>query len=434
MNSELKKEYDKIEGILKELYDMLNAAKSNGTPEKGINYILDAIKSVREDERKIVKQIRDNIYKRYTIKDINEYASLREKYLKEKEEKEQRRRLIIEKNNKMFSDAYIVFDGEYKIIYNDGNGVLTRRLDRQLLDKDDNNKMDYNICDFLRSIDSDYSTKKNKKYLEGNIPVTYDFSNATKLDRKSYKRLKKVANKGIESNDKINIIGKKNKLKYAGALVALGTMFVLSAIGIKQKNNTTEVEDNISVSNEVKKEESTIELIAKEIYQGKKVEQPVIIKKETSINNKVEQNKQKDKIEEVKKIKINIDNKEQEVVSKEDEFNGLSIGSTVKLPDMDLYYASTESKPVGNTKYLSAPTGIYKISLISIVYKGRCLEVISKETSLDTLREYVDLKYGEDVKVFVNFDVVTEQGKTIYKNVGWTDSEILYKKSKVMIK
>ena len=249
MNSELKKEYDKIEGILKELYDMLNKAKSNGTPEKGINYILDAIKSVREDESKIVKQIRDNIYKRYTIKDINEYASLREEYLKKKEEKEKRRRLIIEKNNQMFSDAYIIFDGVYKIIYNDGKGVLTRRLDRQLLDKDDNNKMDYNICDFLRSIDSDYNTNLFKKYLEGNLPVTYDFSKATKLDRKSYKRLKKVANKGIESNDKIDVIGKKNKLKYAGALVALGTMFVLSAIGIKQKNKTTEVEDNISVSN-----------------------------------------------------------------------------------------------------------------------------------------------------------------------------------------
>ena len=119
----------------------LNKAKSNGTPEKGINYILDAIKSVREDESKIVKQIRDNIYKRYTIKDINEYASLREEYLKKKEEKEKRRRLIIEKNNQMFSDAYIIFDGVYKIIYNDGKGVLTRRLDRQLLDKDDNNKM-----------------------------------------------------------------------------------------------------------------------------------------------------------------------------------------------------------------------------------------------------------------------------------------------------
>jgi hypothetical protein len=42
--------------------------------------------------------------------------------------------------------------------------VITKRLDRQLLDKNADFAYDYNICDFLRTIDDEKGTDLYRRY------------------------------------------------------------------------------------------------------------------------------------------------------------------------------------------------------------------------------------------------------------------------------
>lgn len=439
MNKELRNEYDTIQEILVKLYRLLNEAREQGNKDEDLKVILDSIESVKKDEKEVLLKMRKSIYSKYTLKDINEYSELVEKRKRRKEKlekkKEQERRI------KEFDDARIVFDGYYKLIYNNGTKMVSRKIDRQLLDKNVDFVYDYNICDFLKYLDDENGTSLYRRYRNGELNVTYDFYNTKKVDRKTIKQLKKVSKESSERNESVSVVGiKRRTLKGVLATASVAALVGLSTLGITsifKKNNKSEITNNYSVSNDVNKVEDSNTVTFNEAIV--KDTENIIERTQESVMSTVTNSKElivKETNDVIIKTQESINKKIEKpiVEEKTDEFNGLEIGSTVKLPDMDLYYSSTDTNPVGNTKYLSAPTGIYKISLISIVYKGRCIEVLSKSTSLDDLRDYVLTNYGEEVKIFVNFDVVTEEGKTVYKNVGWTDSEILYQKTKVMIK
>ena len=441
MNTGLREEYDTIQGILVKLYTLLEEAKSKGNSEDSVKVIMDSIESVKKDEKELLKKIRRSIYSKYSVKDLEEYSKIQEKrrIKKEKIEKQKEQARI----KKEFEDAKIVFDGEYKLVYSNGTKVISKRLDRQLLDKNIDFAYDYNICNFLRAIDDENGTELYKKYRYGQLEVIYDFYSPKKLDRKALKQLKKVSKESSERNENVTITGiKKRTLKGVLATAAVAAMVGLSTIGItnifKKSDKSDATKSTYSVSNEVNaddiKELSNEEAIVQDT-------EAIIIKTQTSVKTKINEDAMvKDQEDTINRTQESVKKKmvaekpvvEEVPVVEKDEFYGLQIGSTMELPDMDLFVSSTSDKAVGNTKYLRAHTGIYKIDLISIVYKGRCLEVLKNQgDNLDELKKYVKETYGDDIKISVNLDVVNKEGKIIYKNVGWVDSDIFSKKSNV---
>ena len=445
MNTKLRKEYTVLQEILVKLYSLLDEAKEKNNSENSVQVILESIESVKKDEAKLIRQIKNNIYKNYTKKEIDDYCKELER--KNIEREKQIRNMEIEKNNKEFLDAKVIFDGVYKLVYSNGTKVITKRLDKQLLDKNSDFAFDYNICDFLRTIDDEKGTNLYKKYRYGELTVIYDFNSCKKLDRKSLKQIKKLSKETSERNENVSVNKfKRRTLKGVLTTASIAAMVGLSTLGITnlfRKSNKSDVTQNTySVSNEINTNdiEKSIEEETKNVVNNAiisdtdnhivrvqdnvklKVNEDLIVKETENTVVKVQDNV---------KTKVNEKNKDEEE-NNNNEFYGLQIGSTMELPDMDLYYSSTATQAVGNAKYLRAHTGIYKIDLISIVYKGRCLEVIKNQgDNLDLLKEYVKETYGDDVKISVNLDVVNEEGKTIYKNVGWVDSDIFYKKSNV---
>ena len=258
--------------------------------------------------------------------------------------------------------------------------------------------------------------------------------------------MKKVSKESSARNEKVTVVGiKKRTIRGVLATTAVAAMVGLSTLGItsmfkkSDKSNTTK--STYSVSNEDIKELANEEAIVQdtEVVVLKvqssvktKVNENAIVKDQETIVNKTQESVKKKVIakEEIPEVKEETTMVEDKTI--DNEFYGLQIGSTMELPDMDLYVSSTSDEAVGNTKYLRAHTGIYKIDLISIVYKGRCLEVLKNQgDNLDELKKYVKETYGDDIKISVNLDVVNEDGKTIYKNVGWVDSDIFSKKSNV---
>ena len=445
MNNELREEYETLQDILKKLYQLLKKAIDECAPKDSIQVVVDSIKSVKADERALTRRMKAGIYKSFTKKEIEQYSKEEaiKKAKKEKEEAERKAReeqIKKEKRIKEFEDAQIVFDGEYKLVYNNGNKVYTKRLDTQLLEKKE--EFDYNIYSLLSSVDSQNGTTLFKKYKNNEINVTYDLSNVRCMDRKSVRSLKKLAKASYEKNDNVRLVGfKKRTLKGVLATATVAAMIGLSTLGItnmfKKSNKSDTTKSTYTVSNEVNYNDvETKTNIAQMDDTIVKDTDKIIDNAQESVKTKLEN--EKAIIEDSEKVIIRTQENIKANMEEErnnNEFLGLEIGSTMELPDMDLYYSSTSENPVGNTKNLSAPTGMYRIDLISIVYKGRCLEVMSNQGDhLDDLKNYVEDKYGEDVKISVNLDVVDEDGKTIYKNVGWVDSDILYQKSNVKTK
>ena len=445
MNNKLSEEYETLQDILKKLYQLLKQAIDECAPKASIQVIVDSIKSVKADERALTRRMKAGIYKSFTKKEIEQYNKEEaiKKAKKEKEEAERKAReeqIKKEKRIKEFGDAQIVFDGEYKLVYNNGNKVYTKRLDTQLLEKKE--ELDYNIYSLLSSVDSQNGTTLFKKYKNNELNVTYDLSNVRCMNRKSVRSLKKLAKASSEKNDNVRLVGfKKRTLKGVLATATVAAMIGLSTLGItnmfKKSNKSDATKSTYTVSNEVDYNDVEAKTnIAQMDDTIVKDTDKIIDNAQESVKTKLEN--EKAIIEDSEKVIIRTQENIKANMEEErnnNEFLGLEIGSTMELPDMDLYYSSTSENPVGNTKNLSAPTGMYKIDLISIVYKGRCLEVMSNQGDhLDDLKSYVEDKYGEDVKISVNLDVVNEDGKTIYKNVGWVDSDILYQKSNVKTK
>ena len=129
MNNKLSEEYETLQDILKKLYQLLKQAIDECAPKASIQVIVDSIKSVKADERALTRRMKAGIYKSFTKKEIEQYNKEEaiKKAKKEKEEAERKAReeqIKKEKRIKEFEDAQIVFDGEYKLVYNNGNKVF----------------------------------------------------------------------------------------------------------------------------------------------------------------------------------------------------------------------------------------------------------------------------------------------------------------------
>ena len=66
----------------------------------------------------------------------------------------------------------------------------------------------------------------------------------------------------------------------------------------------------------------------------------------------------------------------------------------------------------------------YKATMISVVYKNQVMELVYNDSiNLDELNKICKEKYGDDVKISVNFDLVDTDGNVVTKYVGWVNGE-----------
>ena len=134
-------------------------------------------------------------------------------------------------------------------------------------------------------------------------------------------------------------------------------------------------------------------------------------------------------LEEKEEIVINVEETKDTIET--EEVVETKIGDIVQFSDdIDLYYASTDASLRGNTRYISEKD--YRVGLISIVKDGEVKDLIdSSDTSLEQIKEEAIKKYGNDVIVSINYDLVDNNGDTITQYLGWSDGEEI---GKVLVK
>ena len=122
---------------------------------------------------------------------------------------------------------------------------------------------------------------------------------------------------------------------------------------------------------------------------------------------------------------------ENEVKEIEDNQSDIRIGDVVMFNDAPLYYSSVDPAPAGNTCYLDNPD--CRVNMIAIVYQGTPVEVITDENaSVEEIQNMCEEKYGDDIQVFINSDVIDENENTTISNLGWVDVTDDNAKSKVL--
>ena len=131
------------------------------------------------------------------------------------------------------------------------------------------------------------------------------------------------------------------------------------------------------------------------------------------------------------KLKIEVEENAEKEINIKTEVNEIKIGDVITLNDtVDLYTASTDSNPNGNTSYLESNS--YKIDLVSIVDEGNVVELLDNNgASINEIIEECKIKYGDDIEVFENLDLLDNNGNTITRYVGWVEDEEL---GKVLVK
>ena len=441
MNSELRKQFKDKNEIIKRLYSYYESEKKSGLSYEKLNIILDRIKAIKQEQRIIINKIKSNIYKSISIKEFESFSmkyrkkeiEMRKELLKKEEERKEKERL--------FKDARIVFDGEYKLYFNNDSNVLKYPIDVYYLHKNRNYNYDYKIADILKRLDEMNGTKLYNRYMNDEFPVQYDLSKKYAfLNKNQNEQLKNLAynNKKLHKNVTIKKDSLSTKIKKAALITALGTMATIGIFSLfsknKNKNKNNEVNrtrvEQVS-EDEILKSNETLSRVSNNITSSIKYEN------EEKIGSKLKEDiiKSHNNINNIEKNVYN-DLKNTEVKENLDySFDSICFNDLFKMDDVNLYYSSTDINYIGNTKFLSYKDGSYKMSLISIVYNGKVLDVIEySEDSFKSIREYFINKYDDSIKIFVNFDIVDDNNNTIYKNVGWVNQDELINNNKVMIK
>ena len=342
---------------------------------------------------------------------------------------------VLKNTKREFSNIKIVFDGAYKLIYDDDKEFI-EPIDNVLLEHNYNEKQsssNFNIIKMLKRFDQANNSNLYDKYMDNEIEVKYDLSKLSKSkeNKKIAKNIEIIAKREAKYNDKVSVNKKDNlkKLKVGISAIAAASLLVLGGLGIAgklNKNKKTDKSNNKSIeysntNNELVKE------LEKTTYEEITTEEIVEENNKTNINKKELKEETKTIKEEVKTDKEFI---KEEVVDKQEETN-IKIGDTVSLENTDLYYASTDLNPRGNTKYLDNCT--YKAKLISVVYQNQVMELVYNDSiSITELERICKDKYGDDVKISINFDVVDSEGNVISNYVGWVNSDDVKAKSKVL--
>ena len=331
----------------------------------------------------------------------------------------------------IYKDAFIEFDGSYNIYYNEGNNSYIYELDKSILKHniEINGIYDFNIIHMLKTFDKENNTKLYDRYMQHKIPVHYDYALANKYgsNKGILKRLKNITDREKQDREFNNVSTrntKKKSFKVAAAATLLAAMTLVGGMfGLgKNKTSNTGVQTDYTVTsvdtagvNDAYEDEyvditteATTEATTEVIIEAKEetIEDTTPVVEEVSVENTL------DNAEEVTEVRV---------------------GDILEINNTNLYYASTETAPVGNTSYLESNKG--KVGLISVVYEGEVVDFIDNpDVTLEEVeREYYD-KYGDDVRVFVNFDLVDDNGDQLTQYLGWTPSDEIVERGKVLTK
>ena len=455
---ELRKKYFENNSKIKKFEKLLDNISSNKF------LIKKSISDIEKNQNELSKEIRKNIYKSFESKDIedkqNNELEIKVEYsvtdVEEKKNlnfidetptevlkfksnnsnnelsqtnyddktdvlktKDDDKTDVLKSNNRNFK---VLFDGKYKLMDEYNNVVCEKNINNILLDHNYSQNMpsfNFDIINFLE----EYNPNLKRKYITSNISITYDFTKVkiTKENAESIRKLKKIAK--LESKAFKNVSYKDNSVK---KIISRG-LIIASAIGIllggksviknsnisnSKTNNsysTTTIDENeedlnINKINNTKKEITTQEKTTESAVIKENKDNDIVSSKNTATDNKTE---------------VKTENKIDEEVKDE----SIKIGDVVYLNSVDLYYASTDDAPNGNTEHLGDKLQ-YKVNMISIVYKNQVIDrIYDNSVDIYKLSESCKEKYGEDVKVCFNSDPIDKDGNIISKNVGWVNSE-----------
>ena len=364
-----------------------------------------------------------------------------------------------------FPDARIVFDGVYKV-KNCGETIYQEPIDDVLLEHNYNDKKttnNANIVKMLNNFDEIYNSNLSERYKNNDIDVHYDLVKYDRLqdEIETTKSIEYVAKREAKNNDRV-VIHKKNKFSKlkvgistiaAAALLVVGGMGVISKLHKNKKSDKSTksnieyaVDNNLETVNSVPDTE-VVEPITENVAS---VEDVKVVKTTTeatteATTEEVTEATTEATIEEIS-IEVNNDIKivepdeeeviepvviENEVKEIEDNQSDIRIGDVVMFNDAPLYYSSVDPAPAGNTCYLDNPD--CRVNMIAIVYQGTPVEVITDENaSVEEIQNMCEEKYGDDIQVFINSDVIDENENTTISNLGWVDVTDDNAKSKVL--
>lgn len=322
-------------------------------------------------------------------------------------------------NKPDLTNLKIIFDGKYKIIYNNGKNTFEKDVDDEIIKQNNADKTflyDVMLIEALKEFDEKYKTKLHDQYMENNIDVIYDFSKIKKYN-KTIKKIRKAAK--IESDKHQNVTVKDKEIYYRVkksllTVAALG-VGVLSIFQLGKDNKKENTINKASTTTEATTEEITTEATTKEITTEVTTEATTekITTEETVVEEK-----------ETTKEEVKVEEDIKEEVTAEEE--SLKIGDTFYLGDnsnIDFYEASTDIEPVGNSNSI---TGDYKyqIQTISVVYNNQSMELVYNESiNISALEEICKEKYGDDVQIFLNCDLLDGDNNIATSRVAWINND-----------
>lgn len=481
---DLRTEYQDNLEIIQKLKDMLKTVD-----EKHKNLVIESINKVKDDNDKLVKKMRKEKYHSLSKKDFSTLMKNDRKYeldhsdfgkeiVVEKSEigkvitnietieepKEEIKTVIITKtpekkdddktdilkstakpdmfkadgitevlSTKISSDelksAKIVFDGEYKLIYNNGKNIYAKYINEKLLENnyyDKQTVFDFNIIKLLKDFDKEFETNLYFKYMENRIPVEYDFDKVkiTKDNSKNIKRAKEIAKREIDTFDNVTMIDNSRKIKFKRGLIsaAAGVALLGGLFGLKKINFSKDIDLNAKNTETVAEvtTEATTEAVA-ELATEATTERVTEVTTEATteaIMTEKEDTTKKD----VEKAETEV--KEDNLINNEETIEYIKLGDTVEFDNsISFYTASTDTNPSGNSNTIKGNYS-YKAKTVSVVNNQEVMELIySDSMNINELERISKEKYGEDTQIFINFDLVDEYGNVVTMKVAWVKGE-----------
>ena len=258
------------------------------------------------------------------------------------------------------------------------------------------------------------------------IKVEYNFDKKFNKEEKAKVRKVKVLSKR-ESKvfGNVTIIDNRiKKFRKGLAIVAAAGLFLFGGINSRKLHDK-----NIETSNS-----NTVVYDAGQTDAvDSSIEESTLIVDETSkkideVSTKIVEKNAKD----TTKVTKNESNTKKEEIKEETKEN-LKIGDVYSLDSVDLYYASTDEAPLGDTEYAKETGSTFKINLISVVYNNQVMKLVNNDSmDLDALQSICKEKYGDNFKIFVNSNELDKDGNLVTKNVGWVPLDQVLSKGKVL--
>lgn len=333
----------------------------------------------------------------------------------------------------LFKDAHIVFDGTYKLYYNKDRDFYEFNVDTEILQNNISAlaAYDFRIMNKLKEFDDKNHTKLYDRYMEYKLPVHYDLEAAkmNKIRKSSLNKLVEITGRQIKCGEFRNTTvakTRKSSFRVAAAAIGVAAMTLIGSFigfGMKKSNNY----DNATAKQTISTIQEMDDAGASDAsYESIEITEDAMINTSFDEIELVSENVMEDV-----QNKNNSKSEEEVVDVIEEETNELKIGDVITLNDnIDLYTASTDSNPNGNTSYLESNS--YKVGLVSIVDDGEVVKLLDgNDTSINEVIEECISKYGDDIEVFENLDLLDKNGGVITEHVGWVENEEL---GKVLVK